>query len=95
MKCNLPRRIRSRYHYAYGIPHHPFRRANYKDAWTPATTFLDERYHVREVDKHDLVRKFRRLELWEAMSARFSELFPKAHAQTPASSAKSGAGRYP
>jgi hypothetical protein len=69
--------LRMTAHYAYSIPHHQFRRAFYKDAWTPATTFLDERYHVRKVDKHDLVRKFRRLELWESISDRFNEFSPK------------------
>ncbi len=67
-------------HYAYGTPYHPFRRSYYKYVFTPASTFLEERYHVRDLDKHDLVRRLRVFGLWDAISARFAELFPKARA---------------
>jgi hypothetical protein len=67
-------------HYAYGAPNHSFRRSYYKYVWTPASTFLDERYHLCALDKHDLIRWLRHLELWDAISARFAELFPKATA---------------
>jgi hypothetical protein len=69
--------LRMTAHYAYGSTHHSFRRAHYKDVVYPATTFLFERYGVREADKQNVVRHFRRLGLWDAIVVRFSELFPQ------------------
>ena len=47
-----------------------------KDVEGTARSFLDERYGVREVDKHELAERFRKLGLWDAILVRFNELFP-------------------
>jgi hypothetical protein len=81
--------LRMTAYYAYGADHHAFRRAHYNDVEGTARSFLDERYGVREVDQHDLIRRFRKLGLWEAIGNRFIELFPpNAHTRK---SAKQGA----
>ncbi len=63
-------------HYAYGSSHHPFRQDRYKDVLYPATTFLRQRYTVGKLNKEELIRRFRRLGLWDAMLVRFNALFP-------------------
>jgi hypothetical protein len=72
-------------HYAYGAAYHSFRRARYKDIEGTARSFLDERYGVREVDKHNLIHRFRKLGLWDAIGTRFIEIFPpNAHTKKSA-----------
>jgi hypothetical protein len=68
--------LRMTAYYAYGAVYHSFRHAGYKDVEGTARSFLDERYGVREVDQHDLIRRFRKLGLWDAIGTRFIELFP-------------------
>jgi hypothetical protein len=68
--------LRMTAYYAYGAVHHSFRRTAYKDVEGTARSFLDERYGVREVDKHELAERFRKLGLWDAILVRFNELFP-------------------
>lgn len=72
--------LRMTAHYAYGAAYHPFRRTRHNDVEAPARSFLDERYGVRHVDQHDLIRRFKKLGLWDAISTRFIDLFsPNAH----------------
>jgi hypothetical protein len=63
-------------HYAYIPSHHSFRSKSYNNVANPAFHFLSYRHHVTGSDREDLIRRFRRLDLWDAMVARYHELFP-------------------
>ena len=68
-------------YYAYVPVSHPFRSKTYNNVVHPASHFLLYRYHVTGLGKEGLIRRFRSLNLWDAMVARYHELFPQSLAR--------------
>jgi len=68
--------LRMAAHYAYVPAHHSFRSESYNSVVNPALQFLAYRYRVTGADREDVIRRLRRLKLWDAMVARYHELFP-------------------
>jgi hypothetical protein len=67
--------LRMSAYYAYGPARHTFRLPQYRAVIYPAVVFLRFRYGVTEINKEQLVQRFKALGLWEAMTRRFKELF--------------------
>lgn len=70
--------LRMAAYYAYVPGGHAFRSKTYNNVVHPASHFLTYRYHVTGLSKEDLIRQFRKLDLWDVMVARYHELFPES-----------------